>query len=117
METEPMNIRWIFLLACSTLHATAYAQIATSARASSPIIVVNHAQMTAGPLTETQVDAPMSTYSVLGTRYWLTSQWDWDGKITHSVHQGGLGTPYNATLWTKDTCARNSSGYCINGTG
>jgi len=107
----------MLLLAWLTLSATAHAQIATSTRASSPIIVAEPAQMTAGPLAETQLDASMSTYSVLGTRYWLTSQWDWEGKITHSVHQGDLANPYNATLWTKDTCARNASGYCVNGPG
>lgn len=113
-----MHKKWILLLACLALQGTAYAQIATSTSASSPIIVANHTQMTAGPnLAETQMDASMSTYSVLGTRYWLTSQWDWDGKITHSIHQGDLGSPYNTTLWTKDTCARNASGYCVNGLG
>lgn len=114
-----MYKKWTFLLILvGFFHGIANAQIATSTKASSPIIVADHGQMTAGPnLAATQLDAPMSTYTVLGTRYWLTSQWDWQGKITHSIHQGGFDDPYGATLWTKDTCARNASGYCVGSTG
>ena len=84
----------------------------------SPIIVASHDAMTAGQLFQTQTDAPVSTYTVLGNRYWLSSQWDrGNGKITHSVHGGNLDTPYSQTLWTKDTCARSSQGYCMSSQG
>lgn len=84
----------------------------------SPVIVAPHTQMTAGSLHETQLDAPISTYTVQGNRYWLSSQWDRGaGKISHSIHGGGLDAPYAQHLWTKDTCARSSQGYCVSAPG
>lgn len=73
--------------------------------------------MNQSELFGTQLDAPLSTYSVLGTRYWLASEWDYQGgRIKHSLLQGSLDRPYASPKWTKETCNRNSStGYCING--
>lgn len=73
--------------------------------------------MTQGSLNGTQLDAPISSYAVLGTRYWLGSQWDYlSGGIKHSLTQGSLDHPYGSLAWTKATCNRSSpSGYCANG--
>lgn len=84
---------------------------------SSPVIVASHDQMSAGALQQTQLDAPVSTYTVQGNRYWLASQWDWSGRITHSLLGGGLDNPYGQVLWTKQTCARDAQGFCVSSPG
>lgn len=93
----------------------AAAQIATTSRITSPVIVATPAQMTQGALSGTQLDGPLSTFVTSTSRYWISSQWRHSGGITHSFNQGGLDNPYGATLWTKETCNRNSANYCING--
>jgi hypothetical protein len=99
--------------------AKAVAQTQTNTRILSPTIVASHQQMLSGTqLSNTQMDAPMSTYTVLGHRYWMTAQWRRiAGGITHSVHEGDFGRPYQTTLWTKETCNRNAQNYCVNGPG
>lgn len=111
------------LLALSALMcgSAAQAQIATTAKISSPVIVADHAQMTAGAdLAGTQMDAPVATFvRANGDRYWITSQWIRDtppGGISHSLHQGGLDAPYATTLWTRPTCYKTNGMFCAAGT-
>ena len=114
----------------------AAAQIQTNTRISSPIIVADKAKMTAGALASSQLDASMSTFTVQGHRYWITSQWkywvktvngqpvygsdgqpEYEGEITHSTHEGSLLDPYAQTHWTKSTCNRNAQNFCVDGAG
>lgn len=105
-------------LGLSLIAGSAVAQIATNSKVSSPVIVAPHWQMTQGSLTGTQLDGSISSYSVLGTRYWIMSEWNRTGVggIRHSLTQGGLNQPYATVHWTKETCNRNpATNYCVNG--
>jgi hypothetical protein len=105
----------VFLALVMTLGAgIASGQVITSSRITSPVVSATHLQMTSAALAGTQLDGPLSTYTVLGTRYWLASEWG-SGVIKQSLLQGGVDSPYAAQGWTKNTCNRGNGGYCISG--
>ncbi|PTR33692.1 hypothetical protein C8J98_103455 [Luteibacter sp. OK325] len=83
---------------------------------SSPVIVATSADLTQGMLANSQPDAPLSSYTVAGTRYWIGSQWNYSGKITQSLMQGDIEHPFTSIAWTKETCNLSAAtGYCIDG--
>ncbi|SFW44680.1 hypothetical protein [Luteibacter sp. UNCMF366Tsu5.1] len=89
---------------------------AFSTEVSSPVIVATSAELTQGTLANSQPDAPLSSYSVAGTRYWLGSQWNYSGKIIQSLMQGDAEHPFGSVLWTKSTCNLDpATTYCVNG--
>ncbi|WP_188485585.1 hypothetical protein [Stenotrophomonas maltophilia] len=109
-----------FWLALTLLIAPlgAQAQIQTNAKSSSPIIVADFSSMTNGPLAGTQMDAPMSTFTVNGQRLWIKSEWNYQaGGIKHSLHQGSLDAPYASLKWSKNSCNRGTNNFCVNGPG
>ncbi|MFC4528142.1 hypothetical protein ISN76_14060 [Dyella halodurans] len=93
----------------------ASAQTLTTSNITSPVIVSTHAQMTSGTLVGTQLDAPISTYTWGGSRYWFATAWALSGGLKQSMLAGSLDNPYATVAWTKDTCHRASSNFCING--
>jgi hypothetical protein len=116
MKSINIKAGLLVLYAATMTCGNVAAQIQTSTKVSSPIIVADRSQMIAGTdLSQTQMDAPMSTYTVQGNHYWITAQWRRDsvGGISHSIHQGALDSPYATTLWTKSTCYKpTGSLYC-----
>lgn len=85
---------------------------------SSPVIVATPAELTQGQLANSQPDAPLSSYTVSGTRYWIGSQWNYAGKITHSLLQGDAEHPFASVAWTKSTCNLDAANnYCVDGPG
>ena len=123
MKRPRLDKRLTGLLALSALlcGGAAQAQIATTAKISSPVIVADRAQMTGGTgLAGTQMDAPVATFvRANGDRYWITSQWIRNtppGGISHSLHQGSLDAPYATTLWTRPTCYKTDGMFCAAGT-
>lgn len=109
-RTSVFRLGSVFLL-FAALWGVAQAQTPTDTRVASPTIVADHAQMLAGTrLANTQLDVPISTYTVLGHRYWVSAQWQrLAGGITHSIHEGSFDQPYQTTHWTKDTCVRTAN--------
>jgi hypothetical protein len=122
MDASRSHRRSAFIRSCliagaaaTGLAGTASAQIATTSRITSPIVVATPEQMTQGPLAGTQLDGSLSTFVSGGNRYWLASEWRHSGGIVHSLLQGGLDNPYGQVLWHKETCARGNNNYCVNG--
>lgn len=105
-----------FLAIIATIFCSvASAQTLTTSNITSPVIVSTHAQMTSGTLSGTQLDAPISTYQAGGARYWFATSWALSGGLKQSMLEGSLDNPYTTVAWTKDTCHRSSSNFCING--
>ncbi|MGH8081665.1 MAG: hypothetical protein ACREP7_13905 [Lysobacter sp.] len=120
MDAHRSPHRRFSLLAAACVAATGFAgtaaaQIATTSRITSPIIVATPEQMAQGPLAGTQLDGSLSTFFTGTDRYWLASEWRHSGGIVHSLLKGSLDAPYGQVMWHKETCARNTDNYCTNG--
>jgi hypothetical protein len=110
-----LSASFLLILAGTFISQVSRAQVVTASNITSPVISATHTQMTSNTLAGTQLDAPISTYTVVGTRVWIASEWNLSGGIKHSMLQGSLNSPYATQAWTKDTCHRGSNNYCVNG--
>jgi hypothetical protein len=83
---------------------------------SAPVVTATFDQLTQGSLRLLQADGP-GTALPSGTN-WLASFWDYtsrgrDGGIRHALFSGTLDAPYSGVVWSKESCVRNASGYCV----
>lgn len=117
MKFLPASLLVVLSLLFATQHR-AMAQTPTPF-VTSPIVVADRPSMTSGALADVQLDAPVSTYTVLGTRYWLSTGWKKSapGGLRHALTSGDATHPYQQFGWVKDTCNRNVTGACVNGSG